>query len=72
MRTTLRQVKEKLDEVNAKKKTDLRIFPNCHGYGISNFHKGVYVWPNVFNGSLRECYAFLKGMTYNIKENKQG
>lgn len=61
---TLKQVQKKLDEINRIKGTDFRIFPNYLGYGISNYHNGIYQWPNAFNGSLRECEAFLKGMMY--------
>ena len=65
-RTTLKQVQKEIDKVNRIKGTDFRIFPNLYGYGISDYQKGIYQWPNAFNGPLRECLAFLKGMMYNI------
>lgn len=67
---TLKQVQKKLDEINKIKGTDFRIFPNYLGYVICSYHYGICQWPNVFNGSLRECSAFLKGIMYNIEETK--
>ena len=64
VRVTLKQVQKKLDKINRIKGTDFRIFPNYLGYAISNYHNGIYQWPNAFNGSLKECLAFLKGMMY--------
>lgn len=68
--TTKKKVQALLDEVNRKGGSDIRLIQNNAPYGLSDFVKGMYVWPNLFNGSLKECHAFLSGMLQVLNRQK--
>ena len=70
--TTKKKVQALLDEVNRKGGSDIRLIQNNAPYGLSDFVKGMYTWPNLFNGSLKECHAFLSGMLRGLNQQKDG
>lgn len=67
---TKKKVQTLLYEVNKKNGSDIRLIQNNGPYGLSAFNGGIYVWPNLFNGSLRECHAFLSGMLQALNQQK--
>lgn len=68
--TTKKKVQALLDEVNEKGGSDIRLIQNNAPYGLSDFVDGTYAWPNLFNGSLKECHAFLSGMLQVLNRQK--
>ena len=66
-RITQKKLKELLVVVNKELNTNMIVFPNMYGYGISN-NDGIR-YPNAFNGSAKECYAFMQGLLYYTQHN---
>jgi hypothetical protein len=62
-RVTHKQLQTLVGEVNAKRNTDLIVFPNMYGYGIAESDRmGTNVYRDYFKGKARECEGFLLGM----------
>lgn len=64
MRTTLKTLERLVEQVNGNYPMELHVFPNMYGYGIAP-KEGIFT--NLFNGSAKECEAFLQGMLTAIK-----
>ena len=58
-RITEKKLQETLAKVNEKRHTNMIVFPNMYGYGIAP-RGGCFT--NYFNGSAKECYAFMQGL----------
>lgn len=66
-RITQKKLNEMIESFNEKNGTDLIVFPNMYGYGIAR--KGGWQL-NIFNGKANECAAFIKGLSFDIKNIK--
>lgn len=65
MRNTFKKLNEMINAFNESKGADLIIFPNMYGYGIARKGRSS---ANIFNGTATECAAFIKGLSFNLKE----
>lgn len=59
-RVTFKSLRNLVEAMNNGYTLTLSVFPNMYGYGISDSDRYN---ADIFQGSARECMAFLKGMT---------